>query len=98
MVLSPDAARFELRDGTPVITLAVEPPAELATGDWSALNRLTLFVIDGPGDAGFLLPRLGAGGDVAPTGWDEAVERTSGVHVVFGTGVDAPGVFARSFG
>jgi hypothetical protein len=31
-----------------------------------------------------------------PDGWDDAAERCSGSHVVFGTGAGAPTVFARS--
>jgi hypothetical protein len=96
--LPPEAARFELRDGTPVITLEVDVPIELADGEWSLHNRLTLVVVDGPGDTGFVLPRLGAGGDVAPAGWDDAVERAAGIRVVFGTGAGAPTVTARSLG
>ena len=92
-LLPPEAARFEIRDGAPVLALAVEVPADDAAGEWSLLNRLTLVVVDGPGDAGFLLPRMAAGGDAAPEGWDEAVDRAGGSHVIFG---DAPAVFARS--
>jgi hypothetical protein len=94
--LPPEAARFELRDGAPVIVLDVDVPDGVATGPWSLLNRLTMFVVDGPGDEGFLLPRLGQGGDLAPAGWDDAVERTAGSRVVFGTGADAPAVFAAT--
>ncbi|MFC7481693.1 hypothetical protein ACFQX7_18875 [Luedemannella flava] len=66
---------LELRDGVPVITLAVEVPAEDLTGEWSVLNRLMMLVVDGPGDAGFLCRRLGPEGDLAPAGWDEAFDR-----------------------
>jgi hypothetical protein len=93
--VGPEHARFELRDGAPVIVLEVDVPTEIA-GQWSLLNRLTLIVVDGPGDAGFLVPRIGAGGDVTPPGWDHAVESAAGSHVVFGTGPSAPEVFART--
>jgi hypothetical protein len=68
--LPPDAARFEIRDGAPLITLAVGVPEDVAAGEWSLMNRLTLLVVDGPGDAGFLLPRLAGTGDSAPQGWE----------------------------
>ena len=93
--LPPDAVRFELRDGAPVIVLDVETPPELAAGEWTLLNRLTLGVVDGSGDAGFLLAHVATGSDPAPAGWDDAVDRTAGSHVVFGLGADAPTVFAR---
>jgi hypothetical protein len=95
--LRPEAVRFELRDGAPVITLDVDVPTELTAGEWSLLNRLTMVVVDGPGDDGFLLPRISpAGGDAAPAGWDDAVERAAGCHVVFGTDPGAPTITARS--
>lgn len=94
--LPSEAVRFELRDGAPVIVLDVDAPAELVAGDWSLLNQLTMCVVDGPGDAGFLLARVATTGDAAPAGWDDAVDRAAGGHVVFGHGADAPTVFARS--
>ena len=97
-MVPPEAAHFELRDGVPVLTLAVEPPAEPAAGDWGIISRLTLVVVDGPGDAGFLLPRLTPGGDAAPEGWDEAIARAGGSHVLFGSGEGAVGIFARNIG
>jgi hypothetical protein len=92
----PEHARFELRDGAPMIVLEVDVPAELVAGAWSLLNRLTMIVVDGPGDAGFLMARIGGGRDVTPSGWDDAVELAAGSHVVFGVGGSAPTVFARS--
>jgi hypothetical protein len=94
--ITPDVVRFQLRDGVPVLTLAVDAPD--VEGEWSVLNRLTLFVVDGPGDAGFVLPRFGEEGDIAPPGWDDAVADAGGSHVVFGTTPDAPTVFARGLG
>jgi hypothetical protein len=91
-MLPPEAARFEVRDAVPVLTLAVDVPGEVVDGPWALMNRLTLVVVDGPGDAGFLLPRLTPGGDAAPAGWDEAVDRAGGSHVAFTSGA----VFARS--
>ncbi|MET7402578.1 hypothetical protein ABZS66_54770 [Dactylosporangium sp. NPDC005572] len=91
--LPPEAAHFAVTAGAPVITLDVEPPPALAEGEWSLLNRLTMLVVDGPADAGYLLPRLGA---ATPPGWDDAVERAAGSHVVFGTTPNAPTVFARA--
>jgi hypothetical protein len=40
-------------DGIPAIVLDVDLPTEAAIGTWSVLNRLTMVVVDGPGDAGF---------------------------------------------
>lgn len=94
--LPPENAGFEVRDGVPVVVLAVDPPERVVEGEWSVFSRMTMLVIDGPGDAGFLLPRLGPHGDIAPAGWDEAMDRYTGCHVVFGTSPDAPAAFARS--
>ena len=96
MFLEPEAARFELRDEAPTIVLDVDVPASAASGEWSALNRFTLLLVDGPGDEGSMLPRFGPNGDITPEGWDEAVERVAGSHVVSGTSEDAPAVFVRS--
>ena len=97
-MLPPEAARFEIRDGAPVLALGVDVPDSLDAADWGVMNRLTLIVVDGPGDAGFLLPRMTPGGDAAPDGWDDAVDSAGGVQVVFGAGGNASGVFARSLG
>jgi hypothetical protein len=94
--LPAEAARLELRDGMPVITLRVQVRTDTAVGQWSLLNRATLVVVDGPGDAGFLLPRTGPAGDLAPVGWDSAVEQADGAQVVFGDDVEARTTFART--
>jgi hypothetical protein len=94
----PEAARFEIRDGAPLITLDVNVPTELAAGEWSVLNRLTLVVVYEPGDAGFMVSRIGSHGDLAPADWDDAVDRAAGSHVVFGTGTGAPAAFVWSLG
>jgi hypothetical protein len=79
------ADRFELRveAGRPSVVLH---DVRLQEGEgWSFLNRATLLVVDGPGDEGFLLRRLGDDGqDLAPDGWDEAVASASTVEVVAG--------------
>ncbi len=93
-LLPPEEFRFEIQNGTPVLALAVEVPADPAA-EWTFVNRLTMVVVDGPGDAGFVLPRMTPDGDTAPEGWDEAVDRAGGSHVIFGS---APPVFARSIG
>ncbi len=92
-LVTPEAARFALIDGAPVLTLLVAPPAE--AGEWSLFNRATMLVVDGPGDEGFVLPRLAA--DV-PAGWDEAVIHHAGAEIRFGPEPNAPNVFARSLG
>ncbi|MEV6969825.1 hypothetical protein AB0M47_32390 [Hamadaea sp. NPDC051192] len=96
--LNPDLVTFELRDGEPVLSLAVEVPTGPDEG-WSLMNRLTVCVVDGPGDAGYLFPRLGGpAGDKAPQGWDEAVARAGGSTVVFGGGTQTRTLFAPSVG
>ena len=78
--LEPDRFSLDLADGVPTVTL-VDAQASSTQG-WSVVNRLTLLVVDGPGDEGYLLPRLdGNGADLAPTGWDASVERHGGVEV-----------------
>jgi hypothetical protein len=95
-LVTPDQARFEVRDGAPVVVLAVKPPPEVRHGDWSILNRFTLIVVDGPGDSGYMLPRLSPTGDIVPPEWDRAVEQAAGSHVTFGNDPNAPTVFAHS--
>lgn len=95
--LPPDAVRFELQDGTPVLRLAVMAPAVSQADQWSLLSRTTMCVVDGPDDAGYLIARIAPGsGDAAPAGWDDAVERVGGSLVVFGSEPDAQAVFVRS--
>ena len=92
--IPPEAARFELRDGNALVRLDVDPPPAMTAGQWSMVSRMTMCVLDGPGDTGYLLARLGPdGNDQAPHGWDEAVERDGGGVVVFGAGADAPSIF-----
>ena len=92
MSLTPDLVRFEVRDGAAVVRLLVEQPEEAAMDGWSLMNRLTLCVVDGPGDAGYLFPRLGL--DV-PEGWDEAADKQGGALVLFGAATEG-GLFARA--
>ena len=78
--LTSDRFVLELVDGHPTVTLR---DAHVSSSEgWSFLNRLTVLVIDGPGEEGFLLPRhVDTGGDPAPAGWDSAIERTGVVAV-----------------
>lgn len=96
--LPPTSASFALHDGTPSIHLDLEAPEGAAGGPWGLLSRATLCVIDGPGDLGYLLPRMAAGPDPAPPGWDEAVEQARGCWVVFRRSPDVPSLFAGSLG
>lgn len=81
--LPPDAVRFELHDGAPVLRLGVDGPVQ--PGEWEIRNRPTLCELAAPGGGGYLLARLGAdGADPAPPGWDEAVERSGGSRLCFG--------------
>ncbi|GIH18046.1 hypothetical protein [Rugosimonospora africana] len=82
--LPPDDVRFELSDGKPVLRVAAPAPDPATADRWSLFVRATMCVLDGPGEDGYLLARLGAGGDAAPTGWDDAVHRAGGCLVVFG--------------
>jgi hypothetical protein len=77
--IPPEAAHFALDDRRAVVRLAVEAPP--GDGPWSMFSRMTMCVLDGPADAGYLLARPGADG--TDQGWDEAVERDGGA-VVFG--------------
>lgn len=100
--LTPESVRFEIRQGQPVLSLAVDVPDGPEEG-WTLLNRLTLCVVDGPGEAGYLFPRVGGPtgvppGDLAPEGWDDAVDGAGGSTVVFGRGAHARTVFASSLG
>jgi hypothetical protein len=97
--LPPDAVRFELQDRMPVLRLAVGAPTTLAAEEWSLLHRMTMCVVDGPGDSGCLIARIGPDGrDPAPKGWDKAVKKAAGSMVIFGTDPQAQGVFVRSVG
>lgn len=96
--LPPTSASFALDEGVPSIRLDLDVPQGAAAGPWGLLSRATLCVIDGPGDLGYLLPRMAAGPDPAPDGWDEAVERAGGCWVVFGRSPGVPPTFAGSLG
>jgi hypothetical protein len=91
--LPPDSAIFELHAHQAVIRLLVEAPAVPHPDGWSVLSRATLCVVDGPGDVGYLLARMGV--DV-PDGWDEAFDAAKGSTVIFGQGPNAPSMFVRS--
>jgi hypothetical protein len=84
--LEPDAVEFSLKDKVPMLRLAMEQPALTpGTPGWSVMVRLTMCIVDGPDDAGFLFPRMGPDGrDPAPEGWDEAFDRAGGCLVAFG--------------
>ena|SRR5688572_8549981 len=73
----PEHCSFSLDDGEAVIALT--GVTVTATEGWSLLNRLTLIVVDGPGDEGFLVRRASADGtDHAPAGWDSSVAAGGG--------------------
>ena len=75
---------FSLHADGPLVTLRDTTCS--VDAEWRVLNRLMLVVIDGPGDEGFLLQRRPRNDtDLAPAGWDEAVDRFGGVLV------DVPG-------
>ena len=80
-LLTPDRFTLLIERGSPVITLE---GVSVSAGDgWSFLNRATVLVVDGPGDEGFLLPRMvNEGGDLAPEGWDAAVAGAGSVTIV----------------
>lgn len=79
--LAPEQFTLSIANGAPTITLrGVTVPN---TDGWSFLNRPTLLVVDGPGEEGFLLPRLTSNdGDLAPQGWDAAVASAGSVGIL----------------
>ncbi len=65
--LKPDQFILGIEDGVP--TIALHGATVSNTSGWSFLDRATLLVIDGPGEEGFLLPRMGRPNtDLAPEG------------------------------
>lgn len=79
--LAPEQFTLSIADGAPTITLRGVTVSN--TEGWSFLNRVTLLVVDGPGEEGFLLPRLTSpDSDLAPEGWDAAVATTGSVGVL----------------
>ena len=79
--LAPEQFTPSIADGAPTITLRGVTVSN--TDGWSFLNRATLLVVEGPGEEGFLLPRLTSPfGDLAPAGWDTAVASTGSVGVL----------------
>src|ERR1044072_6020387 len=69
----PESCAFEIVNGQAVVRLSGFTVED--DNGWSVLPRLTLVVVDGPGDEGFLLRRMDlTGADPAPPGWDYAVE------------------------
>lgn len=102
MLLDPENTLF-VRGATPVLLLADAPVHDalppLAAPDgavplcegWSIVPRLTLCVVDGPGDHGLVVPALaapvvgGAGGGTAASGMDDwctDAERAGGAVVL----------------
>ncbi len=89
-ILKPGQFTLSVDRGAPIITL---PDVMVSSTDgWSFLNRAMVLVADGPGDEGFLMARMtGAGEDVAPEHWDDAVASTGSVRlVVQGAHIVAP--------
>jgi hypothetical protein len=89
LFLQSDQFTMSIDDGTP--SIALHDATVSSTEGWSFLNRATLLVADGPGEDGFLLPRMtGSGEDQAPERWDEAVASTGWVRLL------APGADIRA--
>ena len=79
--LESDRVTLTLPEGVPTVELR-DVEVSGAEG-WSFLNKATMLVVDGPGDEGFLLRRVGAdGADAAPDGWDDAAAAHGSVTVV----------------
>jgi hypothetical protein len=79
--LKPDQFTLSIDDGMP--TIALHGATLSSTEGWSFLNRATLLVADGPGEEGFLLPRMASPDeDLAPERWDEAVASTGSVRLL----------------
>jgi len=87
--LKPEQFTLSVEDGAP--SIALHGVTVSGTDGWTILSRATLIVVDGPGDEGFLLPRMTSPDvDLAPDGWDPAVAATTSVTVlVSGTQVEA---------
>ena len=79
--VTPGQVVYAIVDGTPSITVRGVDTA--AAEGWSVLNRTTLIVVDGPGEEGFVTPRMGQSGDLTPPGWDDAVEAAQKVAITF---------------
>jgi len=79
--LKPNQFTMSIADGTP--TIALHEATVSSTEGWSFLNRATLLVADGPGEEGFLMPRMTSSGeDLAPERWDESVTSTGSVWLL----------------
>ena len=79
--LTPDQFALSIDDGAP--TIALHGATVSNTEGWSFLNRATLLVADGPGEEGFLLPRMaGPDVDLAPELWDETVASAGSVRLL----------------
>jgi len=79
--LTPDQFTLSIDDGAP--TIALHGATVSNTEGWSFLNRATLLVADGPGEEGFLLPRMaGPDVDLAPELWDETVASAGSVRLL----------------
>jgi hypothetical protein len=81
LFLKSDQFTMSIDDGMP--TIALHGATVSSTEGWSFLNRATLLVADGPGEDGFLLPRMtGSGQDLAPERWEEAVASAGSVRLL----------------
>ncbi|MFD8594102.1 hypothetical protein ACFV1L_03790 [Kitasatospora sp. NPDC059646] len=105
-MISPEQVRLVSGASAPILLLTGAPVhpalpalrlrdgAAPALDGWSVLARLTLCVLDGPGDAGCLFPTLGgAAGPEQVSRWCAEVERAGGALVVSlpdGTDPDGP--------
>lgn len=79
--LRPEQFTLSVEDGAPCV--ALHGVTVSGTDGWSIVSRMTMIVVDGPGDEGFLLPRMTSpGADLAPDGWDAAVAATTVVTVL----------------
>ncbi|MFJ1752353.1 hypothetical protein [Kitasatospora sp. NPDC088134] len=95
MMISHEQVRYVSGASAPILLLAGAPVHEAlpvlrtvdgavpALAGWQLMARLTLCLLDGPGEAGCVLPTLGSEAELdAVAAWCAQVERTGGALVV----------------
>lgn len=95
--LPADSVSFVIEGEMPLLRLAVAGPGSSTSDGWSVHSMMSMCVVDGPGDQGYLIARFGPqGADIAPDGWDAAVQRAGGAVVSFGIEAETQRFFVPS--